>query len=199
MEEIYSEPKYTMRWLGLQSLFVLVISIVLALIDSGLNGFALNRQETGLLSNLSYNYLSQSITYCFAVLTITLASIMLIEIAFRKVINYLQYGLIGSAIALFNLILLAFAEKMPFWCAYVLVSVMIIGLISCYIFGLTRNAKALCVVASLLSLEYGLIFILAYIGSMSLLIGSITLFVLLAVAMYLTLKLKVENEELIFK
>ena len=47
--EFYKEPKYTMRWLGLQTLFVLGISIVLALIASGLDGFALDRQESGLL------------------------------------------------------------------------------------------------------------------------------------------------------
>ena len=36
-------------------------------------------------------------------------------------------------------------------------------------------------------------------GSMALLIGSLSLFVLIAVAMYFTLKLKVENEELVLK
>ena len=90
--EFYKEPKYTMRWLGLQTLFVLGISIVLALIASGLDGFALDRQESGLLPGNRYEYVSQSITYCSAVIAITSMSLMLIEVAFRKGINYLQYA-----------------------------------------------------------------------------------------------------------
>ena len=51
--ELYREPKYTMRWLGLQTLYVLGISIVLALIASGLDGLALGRQETDMSTFLS--------------------------------------------------------------------------------------------------------------------------------------------------
>lgn len=199
MNEIYSEPKYTMRWLGLQTLFVLGISIVLALITSNLDGFALGRAESGLLPGNRYDHISQSITYCFAVLAFTSISLMLIEVAFRKAINYLQYGLIACALCLFNLLLLAMSEKMSFWIAYILVSVMTIALISCFVMGLTKNSKAALLSTTILAVEYGLILVLVYMGSMALLIGSLSLFILIAVAMYFTLKLKVENEELVLK
>ncbi len=197
--EIYKEPTYTMRWLGLQTLFVLGISIVLALIANGLDGFALGRQESGLLPGIRYEYISQSITYCFAVIAITSMSLMLIEVAFRKGINYLQYGLIGCALCLFNLLLLAMAEKMSFWIAFVVVSIMTIALISCFVMGLTKNKKATLLSTTILAVEYGLILVLVYMGSMALLIGSLSLFILIGVAMYFTLKLKVENEELVLK
>ena len=199
MNEIYREPKYTMRWLGLQTLFVLIISIVLALIVSGLDGFALDRAKSGLLPDNNYDYVSQSITYCFAVIAITSVSLMLIEVAFRKGINYLQYGLIGCALCLFNLLLLAMSEKMSFWIAYIIVSVMTIALISFFVMGLTKNRKAALLSTAILTVEYGLILVLVYMGSMALLIGSLSLFILIAVAMYFTLKLKVENEELVLK
>lgn len=197
--EIYKNSKYTMHWLGSQILYVLGISIVLALIASGLDGFASGRQESGLLPGDRYEYVSQSITYCFAVIAITSMSLMLIEVAFRKGINYLQYGLIGCALCLFNLLLLAMAEKMSFWIAYVVVSIMTIVLISCFVMGLTKNKKATFLSTIILGVEYGLILVLVYIGSMALLIGSLSLFILIAVAMYFTLKLKVENEELVLK
>ena len=197
--ELYREPKYTMRWLGLQTLYVLGISIVLALIASGLDGFALGRQESGLLPGNRYEYVSQSITYCFAVIAITSMSLMLIEVAFRKGINYLQYGLIGCALCLFNLLLLAMSEMMSFWIAYIVVSAMTIALVSCFVMGLTKNIKAAILSTIILAVEYGLIIVLVYMGSMALLIGSLSLFVLIAVAMYFTLKLKVENEELVLK
>lgn len=199
MNEIYREPKYTMRWLKLQTFFVLGVSLVLALIASGLDGFALGRSESGLLPGYRYEYISQSITYCFAVIAITSMSLMLIQVAFRKGINYLQYGLIGCALCLFNLLLLAMAEKMSFWIAYVVVSIMTIALISCFVMGLTKKKKAAFLSTIILGVEYGLILVLVYMGSMALLIGSLSLFILIAVAMYFTLKLKVENEELVLK
>lgn len=197
--EIYREPKYTMRWLGLKTLYVLGISIALALIASALDSFALGRLKSGLLPGNSYEYVSQSLTYCFAVIALTSISLMLIEVAFRKAINYLQYGLIGCALCLFNLLLLAMAEKMTFGIAFVVVSVMTIALISCYVMGITRNRRAVFLSTIILAVEYGLIFVLVNMGSMALLIGSLSLFVLIAVAMYFTLKLKVENKELVLK
>ena len=197
--ELYKEPKYTMRWLGLQTLFVLGISIVLALIASGLDNLAMGRHDSGLLPGNRYEYVSQSISYCFAVIAITSISLMLIEVAFRKGINYMQYGLIGCALCLFNLLLLAMAEKMSFCIAYVIVTIMTIALISCFVMGLTKNKKAAFLSTAILAVEYGLILMLVYMGSMALLIGSLLLFILIAVAMYFTLRLKVENEELVLK
>jgi inner membrane protein len=188
-----------MRWLGLKTLYVLGISIALALIASALDSFALGRLKSGLLPGNSYEYVSQSLTYCFAVIALTSISLMLIEVAFRKAINYLQYGLIGCALCLFNLLLLAMAEKMTFGIAFVVVSVMTIALISCYVMGITRNRRAVFLSTIILAVEYGLIFVLVNMGSMALLIGSLSLFVLIAVAMYFTLKLKVENKELVLK
>lgn len=65
--------------------------------------------------------------------------------------------------------------------------------------GLTKNTKAAILSTVILAVEYGLILELVYMGSMALLIGSLSLFILIAVAMYFTLKLKVENEELVLK
>lgn len=197
--EIHKEPKYTMRWLAIQTVFVIGISYVLALIAGLIDSFAVGRQEMGLLPETRYEFVSQSTDYCFAVIAITCMSLMLIEVAFRKGINFLQYGLIACALCLFNLLLLAMAEKMPFWMAYAVVSVMTITLISFFVWGLTKKRKATLISTIILAVEYSLILLLVYMGTMALLIGSLLLFVLIAVAMYFTLKLKVENEELVLK
>jgi hypothetical protein len=110
---ICRKPKYTMRWLGLQSLYVLGLAVVLALIANGIDGFASTRVDDGLLKVRAYNMLTQSIAYCFGVIAITLMSLVLVEIVFRKNISYLQYALIALALTLFYLLLLAMSEKMP--------------------------------------------------------------------------------------
>ena len=173
---ICRKPKYTMRWLGLQSLYVLGLAVVLALIANGIDGFASTRVDDGLLKVRAYNMLTQSIAYCFGVIAITLMSLVLVEIVFRKNISYLQYALIALALTLFYLLLLAMSEKMSFVGSYAVVCVMTIGLITLFV--------------------KGVIFLLIKLGSMALLIGSIILFLLIALAMYFTLKLKVENDEL---
>ncbi len=197
--EIYREPKYTMRWLGLQSLYVLGVAFVMVLIANGIDSFAFGRVESGLLHSTRYSLLSQSIVYCFGVIAITSISLMLVEVAFRKGINYLQYALIGMALTLFYLLLLALSEKMAFGWSYVIVSVMTIGLIALFIKGITQNMQAVGLTTGILAVEYGLMFILIKIGTMALLIGSLSLFIIIAIAMYFTLKLKVENEELTIK
>lgn len=199
MEKLSNEPKYTMHWLGMQILFVFGISFVLAIISGGLDEFATNRQESGFLPENRYEYLSQTIIYSFAVIAITLTSLVLIEVAFKKGINYIQYGLIGCALCLFNLLLLAMSEKMPFLTAYIVVSVMTIGLINCFVLGITHHKKATALSTLILTTEYALILLLVHLGSMALLIGSLLLFVLIAIAMYFTLKLKFENKEIILK
>lgn len=197
--EIYREPKYTMSWLGLQSLYVLGVAFILTLIASGIDSFAFGRVESGLLHSARYTLLSQSIVYCFGVIAITSISLMLVEVAFRRGINYLQYALIGMALTLFYLLLLAISEKMAFGWSYLIVSVMTIGLIALFIKGITQNKQAVGLTAGILVVEYGLMFILIKMGTMALLIGSLSLFIIIALAMYSTLKLKVENEEFTIK
>lgn len=190
------EPKYTMRWLGLQTLFVLGISVIFTLMASGINSLAEVRTDLALLSEATSTLVTNSTGYCFAITAISLLSLTLIEIAFRKPVNYLQYGLIGCALCLFFLILLAMAEKMPFYIGYAIVTAMTVGLIGTFVKGIMARAKAVALTVGILVVEYGLILLLLYMGSMALLIGSLALFVILAIAMYFTLKLKVINREL---
>lgn len=199
MEVTGNTQKYSLRWLGQQALFILIMSLVMTILTNGIGELAANRQFSGLLTDIKYGYISNSIIYCFAVFMITLMSLLLIEVAFRKGMSYLHYGLIEAALCLFTLLLLAMAEKMPFWVAYIVVSIMTIALISCYVMGITKTKKAVTLSTIILTVEYGLILLLVYIGSMALLVGSLLLFILIAVAMYFTLKLKVENEEIVLK
>ena len=197
--ENYREPRYTMSWLGMQSLFILGVAIVFSMIAMGIDNFAMSRSISGLLPQVHYGIISDSITYCFAIISITSISLMLIEINYRKPIHYIQYILIGCALCLFNLLLLAIAEYLPAIVSYLIVTTMTIGLISLYVWGITSNKKATVFSAIILGIEYGIMLLLLYIGSMALLIGSLILFFLIGAAMYFTLKLKIENEELILK
>ena len=202
MEEnngIYYEPRYTMRWLGIQTLIIVAVAFILAVVVSSIDGFAQGRVESGLLAAGDYSIISDALVYCFGIITITSLSLMLVEIAFRKPINNLQYILIELALSLFYLLLLAMAEKIPFIASYIIVTLMTVGLIVLFIKGITANKMAVILVSVILVVEYVLMYILLMLGSMALLVGSLALFALIAIAMYFTLKLKIENEELVLK
>lgn len=137
-----SVPRHTTAWLGVQTLVIAVFSAIIALIADGIGDYGAERQSQGLLSESSSLMVSDSASYCFALIAISLISITLIEVAFRKYVNYLQYALIGCALGLFYLMLLALAEFVPFWAAYGIVTVMTAGLITLFVKGITANVKA---------------------------------------------------------
>lgn len=124
---------------------------------------------------------------------------MIVEVAFRKAVNYFQYILIAAALTVFYLLLLAMTEKMPFWLSYTIVSAMTIGLISWFMTGVMDSRKAGRLAAMIIFVEYLLIFLLIQLGSMALLVGSLALFILIAVAMYFSLRLKMVDDELVLK
>ncbi len=188
--------KYTMGWLGLHTLFALAMAGILSIAASGVDSLSASRAGAKLLSAASRSMITESTLYSFAVIAISTVSLMLIEVAFRKRINYLQYGLVGCALCLFYLLLLSLSELMPFAAAYAIVSLMTVGLIGWFVNGLTANRKAVATAAGILASEYAVILLLLYLGSMALLIGSLVLFALIALAMYFTLRLKLVDEEL---
>lgn len=195
----YCRPLFTKTRLGGQILFALGAASFLAIIAGSIGWLASGRVESGLLLRASYALLSQSIEYCFGVIAVTLMSLMLVEVAFRKPIGFLQYSLIAMALTLFYLLLLALSEKMAFGWSYAIVSLMTIAMNALFIKGITQSAKAAALTAGILIAEYGLMFVLINLGAMKLLVGSLLLFVILALAMYFTLKLRVVNEELTIK
>lgn len=197
--EVYREPRYTKQWIALQMVYALVLGGVMSLVTKGICSMANGRLADGLLGEGSHDLILASGNYCFAIVSVTLLSVTLIELAFRKTINVLQYILMSCAMGLFYLLLLAMGEHMPFWTAYTIVAIMTIGLITVFVNAITRNPNAMRLTAAILLGEYAVILLLVYLGSMVLLVGSLLLFAIIACAMYFTIKLKMEDDELVLK
>ncbi len=67
---------------------------------------------------------------------------------------------------------------------------MTVGLISTFIHGLTKHRTAALAVGGLLTVLYVFIYVIMQLESYALLVGSIGVFVILAVAMYASQKIK---------
>jgi inner membrane protein len=97
-----------------------------------------------------------------------------------------EYLLMGAAIVLFFVLLLAFSEVIGFTPAYILASAAISGLNTAYSAAVLGSWKRGLVIGAQLIGLYAVLYILLGLEDFSLLIGSILLFVALAGVMYAT-------------
>jgi inner membrane protein len=98
----------------------------------------------------------------------------------------LQYLLVGSALCLFYLLLLSISEHAPFWAAYAVASAATVGLIGGYSAAILRGRLRALGTAAALAALYGYLYVLLQAEDYALLLGSVGLFVILALVMYIT-------------
>lgn len=145
----------------------------------------------------SYRQSERATKYGILFLVLTFSTFFLFEMICRHRLHPFQYLLVGCALCLFYLMLLAVSEVTPFGWAYAIASVAIISAITLYskaILGKVRkNAQLL--IGGLLSVLYGYLYILLQMEDLSLLFGTIGLFIVLSVIMYVTRNIDWFNEQ----
>jgi inner membrane protein len=133
-----------------------------------------------------YTQVSRSVTYAVLFILVTFTVFFLFEILTGLRLHPVQYLLIGSALALFYLLLLSLAEHIGFPLAYAIATSMIILLITGYsVSVLQQKIRALLIFFVLLAL-YGYLYFVLSLEDYALLFGSLLVFALLASVMYLT-------------
>ena len=99
-------------------------------------------------------------------------------------ISAVEYLLMGAALVLFFVLLLAFAEVIGFAPAYVLASAAIAGLNTAYSAAILKSWRRAALIGGLLVALFAVLYILLNLEAFSLLIGSLLLFAALAGVMY---------------
>jgi inner membrane protein len=116
-------------------------------------------------------------------------TLFLIETLLHRPLHPIQYGLMGLALSVFYLLLLALAEQLGFIAAYVLATAALCALMGGYLAGALASARAGAVAAGVFAATYALLYLLVTSESYALLAGSLALFALLATVMLLTREL----------
>ena len=137
-----------------------------------------------------YQKTTRTIKYAYLIILLTFAVVFLVENRRHTPIHPVQYALVGIALVLFYTLLLAFSEHIGFGFAYLVAAAMTVGLITTFIHGLTKHRTAALAVGGLLAVLYTFIYVIMQLESYALLVGSIGVFVILAVAMYASQKIK---------
>jgi len=120
----------------------------------------------------------------FVVLTFT--GFLLFELVRQLRIHPLQYLMVGLALAVFFLLLVSLSEHIAFWKAYLVSALACIGLQAVYLAHVLGRWTRGLGFAALLGLLYGALYGLLVSEDNALLMGSLLLFGLLALAMGLT-------------
>jgi inner membrane protein len=131
-----------------------------------------------------YQKTMRSIKYSFLCLVLTFAAFFLIEISNRRSAHPFHYGLIGLALILFYTLLLSISEYISFNTAYGIAAACTIGLITWFVRSLLASGRLTVLLSSILVLLYGYVFTILQLQDYSLLLGSIGLFITLAVVMH---------------
>jgi inner membrane protein len=141
----------------------------------------------GLFSPIGhYQKTERSMKYGALFIVLTFLTFFLYELLSPVTLHPVQYFLVGGALCLFYLLLLSISEHAPFVVAYAVASVAIVGLISAYGAALLRSRLRVLGLAGVLTLLYGYLYVLLQLEDWALLMGSIGLFLILALVMYAT-------------
>ena len=133
-----------------------------------------------------YQKTMRSTKYSAMFIVITFIAFFFIEILNRKRLHPIQYLLVGFAICLFYILLLAISEHLSFNWAYLIGCGVILSLITFYTKSIFQNTRLTLIFNSVLALLYAFFYSLLQLEDYALLFGSIGLLIILAVVMYLT-------------
>lgn len=136
-----------------------------------------------------YQQAERSVKYGLLFVLLTFAAFALFEVLKDLPIHPMQYALVGIALALFFLLLIALSERMAFGLSYGVASTGCVGLLAFYLSHVLRSVWRGLGFGGLLVLLYGALYGLLISEDNALLMGAILLFVLLAGVMMLTRKL----------
>ncbi|RMI14588.1 MAG: cell envelope integrity protein CreD [Calditrichaeota bacterium] len=133
-----------------------------------------------------YQKTMRTVKYAIMFISLTFLSFFLIELLNKKTLHPIQYLLIGFGLLVFYTLLLSISEHIPFKYAYLIASLGIILLIAAYTKGVLKSNLHAGIIGGILLLLYGFLYIILQLEEFALLMGSIGLFIILAVLMYIT-------------
>lgn len=131
----------------------------------------------------------RAVKYALLFIALTFLTFFAWEQITRIRLHPLQYLLIGLALSIFYLLLIALSEHISFAVAYVLAAVALISLIGWYVAGALRSSMRGGIAAAAMSGVYALLYVLVLSEDYALLLGAIVLFAALAGVMLVTRKI----------
>ncbi|HEY0899933.1 MAG TPA: cell envelope integrity protein CreD, partial [Sphingobacteriaceae bacterium] len=137
-----------------------------------------------------YQKSTRSVKYALLCIVLTFTAFLLIELVYSRSLHPFHYVLVGFALCIFYTLLLSVSEYLDFNLAYLLATVATVTMVAVFVRSVLGSSRIAGFVALILTMMYGFIFILIQSQDYALLMGSIGLFLTLALVMYFSRKAK---------
>ncbi len=134
----------------------------------------------------TYQRNERAIKYALLFIAITLMSIFLWEQVTGMRLHAMQYLLVGLALSVFYLLLLALSEHLAFAVAYLVAAGALVALIGIYLAGVLRSRRLAGIAAAAIASVYGLLYLLVLSEQYALLLGALFVFAVLGTIMVVT-------------
>ena len=133
-----------------------------------------------------YKKATRSVKYALLIIALTFLVFFFAEAFNKKRIHLIQYILVGLSMVLFYALLVSISEITGFGWAYLISSVATISLIVLYSKSVLANTKMALTQGFILTFLYLFVYIILQLEDYALLMGSVLLFSILAIVMYLS-------------
>jgi inner membrane protein len=127
--------------------------------------------------------------YSILIILLTFISLFLTELIGKYKVHVFNYILIGAAMIIYYTLLLSFSEQVGYNIAYFIASVSTVVLITTFLASILKNWKAAGMFSIILAVFYIFIYVIIQLEDLALMIGSIALFMIVAVLMYFSRKI----------
>jgi inner membrane protein len=142
-----------------------------------------------------YQKSERSVKYAFMFIALSFLVFFLTEVLLKTRIHPIQYLLVGFALIIFYTLLVPLAEHIGFNLAYLISTVSVTMLVGTYMKGSTHSTKVGLISALLLTALYGFLFTTLQLQELSLLMGSIGMFIILSIIMIVSRRVNWYKEE----
>lgn len=158
-----------------------------------------NLQQFGFGTNLlipvdEYQKTERTAKYGFMVIGITFLVFLLIQIISKIYIHPFQYLMVGLSLVMFYTLLLSISEHQNFLFAYLVSGISVLALITIYSKFIFKNKKFPALIGASLTAVYSFIYVIIQLENYALLVGSIGLFIILAIVMFASRKIDWNTE-----
>jgi inner membrane protein len=137
-----------------------------------------------------YQSSERAVKYALLFIALTFLSFFAWESLGSLPIHAMHYLFIGLALSTFYLLFIALSEHLPFWISFWLGASALVVLLGSYIAGAMDSIRLGAIISVVMTLVYGLLYMLVLSENYALLIGAIALFAVLATIMLATRKLR---------
>jgi inner membrane protein len=195
VERTVSDSGFTATWkvLALNRDFAQSVTSWSKYVSESAHSVSYGDNEFGVIMRvpvMQYQQTTRTVKYAYLFIFLTFATVFFVEYRRQTPIHPVQYLLIGVALLVFYTLLLSFSEHIPFLWSYLIATLMTISLITVYLAGILKIRKTALMVGGLLLALYVFIYVLLQLETYALLFGSLGIFLILAVLMYVSLKVK---------